>query len=158
MQDTIFYWKSWKGFLPVRDCSQFPQKLESRRKGSPTADTRTSLRLQSVPAGFQETINYQELASTAHSELHRRIAKVSLALPHLSSAPSLNQNIRKLHIPSDAGKFSATTKDSNAVVLVMTMDAITYYVAYFPILSSNYFDNIYKWVHAIHWKFLIFLF
>ena len=157
MQGTIFYQKSWKGFLPVRECSIFPQKLDSQRKGSPTADTRTSLRLQSIPAGFQETISYQELASTACSELHRGIANVSLALPRLSSAPSLNQNIR-LHIPSDAGKYSATTKDSNTVVLVMTMDAITYYVAYFPILSSNYFDNVSKWVHAILWQFLIFPF
>jgi len=85
---------------------------------------RTSLRPQNIPAAFQETITYQELASTARSELHRGIAKVSLALPRLSSAPSLNQNIKRLHIPSDAGKFSATTKDSNTVVPVMTMDAI----------------------------------
>lgn len=57
-----------------------------------------------------------------------------------------------------AGKFSATTKDANVVVLMMIMDAITYYVVYFPILSSNYFDNIYTWVRAIHWKVLSFSF
>lgn len=40
MQHTSFYWKSQKGFLLVRETSQFPQKLESWRKGSPAADTR----------------------------------------------------------------------------------------------------------------------
>lgn len=171
LEHTIFYWKSQKGFLPVREASQFPQKPESWRKGSPTADTRTKLRVQSIPARVSGDSQLSRLASTACSkllidthqyELHidRSIntQRLSLALPHISSASSLGQNITKLHIPSDVRIFSATIKDCNTVVLVMTMDAVTYYFAYFPILSSNYFDNTWKWVHAIHWKFFICLF
>lgn len=106
-------WKPCKGFLAVRDCSQFPQKLESQRNGPCTADMRTSLRLQNIPAGFQETFYHREPASTAHRGLHRGITKASLASSHLPGALSLKQDERRVHIPAGAGKFSASTRESN---------------------------------------------
>lgn len=157
MQDTIFYRKSWQDFLPVRDCSEFPQKLKSWGKDLPLQTWNLVLDWKTLWQNFRRQLVIKNWL-LQHSEWHRGImCKGTIGIASSFQCIITKPKYKKTLYSIRCRKIFSYYQGLQWVVLVMRMDAITY-VADLPILSSNYFDNIYKWVHTIHWEILIFLF